>query len=382
MGVPVSQAPKFAKYPLSQAPVYSRWWTSFAVLSAAVLISGKLVFSDFYELRIIVIVALGVLCLWLLAFLVRVLCFRLDQHNAYCYGVNTQQLEQAWWSRHRQTVALVESVLLGAVCRSAEQKHALFSPDLTKPTPEQTDDGWAIRVPQVFGKDVAEREAQLAALLALQWQQQRSDLPVEQPLRCYWQGTPAAWNSFAEQVKKLWPTAQFPERPDVWQGIDSLDAIVDQLHEEPAEAWILCAGCQSSPIQRESRLPAGEAAVLWVLGKQEGVRIARGEWLNADVESLAAVAERALRQSELEASGPPCVSFSQPDLPDVSAIGWNLRQHLQDANFGALGNLESMVVLTLAAWYAEGNSKACAWLANDPQHTLAIGVVKPDDSTN
>jgi hypothetical protein len=375
----MNKAPEFAPYPLAQAPVYSRWWTSFAVVSAVVLLSSKLVFSDFFELRIIVIVALGVLCLWLLAFLVRVLCYRLDRHNAYCYGVNAQQLEQGWWTRHRQTVALAESVLLGATCRSAEQKQTLFSPDHTKPTPEQTDDGLSIRVPQVFGKDVAEREAQLAALLALQWHEQRLELPVVQPLRCYWQGTPAAWNVFAEQVTKLWPTMQLPERPDVWQGIGSLDAIIDQLHGAPADSRILCAGCQSSPIQQESRLPAGEAAVLWVLGKQKGVRIARGEWLAGDVESLASVAERVLRQSELEVPGPTCVSFSQPDVPDLSTIGWNLRQHLQDANFGALGNLESMVLLTLAAWYAEGNSKPCAWLANDPQYTLAIGIVNPND---
>jgi hypothetical protein len=108
------------------------------------------------------------------------------------------------------------------------------------------------------------------------------------------------------------------------------------------------------------------------------VRLSRGEWFAADAESLASVAERASQQSELKSSAPVCVSFSQPDMPPLSVMDWNTRQHLQDANFGALQNLEAMVVQTLAAWYAEQHGVPCAWLANDPQHTLALGIVESD----
>ncbi|MFN3359485.1 MAG: ABC transporter transmembrane domain-containing protein, partial [Pseudomonas sp.] len=101
-----------------------------------------------------------------------------------------------------------------------------------------------------------------------------------------------------------------------------------------------------------------------------------------DTEQLATVAERALQQSELTTPAALCVSFAQPDVADLRAIGWNCKQHVQDANFGTLNRLQAMVAQTLAAWYAEAHQVPCAWLANDPHHTLALGVMEPDDSTN
>ncbi|MNY50708.1 hypothetical protein D3C86_1862350 [compost metagenome] len=76
------------------------------------------------------------------------------------------------------------------------------------------------------------------------------------------------------------------------------------------------------------------------------------------------------------------MSFSQPHLSDLAAIGWNTSQNLQDENFGALASLEAMVVQTLAAWHAQQHAEPCAWLANDPHHTLALGIVEADDSSN
>ncbi|MNI97422.1 hypothetical protein D3C73_1560710 [compost metagenome] len=67
-------------------------------------------------------------------------------------------------------------------------------------------------------------------------------------------------------------------------------------------------------------------------------------------------------------------------MPDLSVLDWNTGQHLQHANFGALQHLESMVAQTLAASYAGQHGVPCAWLANDPHYTLALGIVEPNDS--
>lgn len=377
----MNTAPEFAPYPLAQAPAYSRWLASVVALLALVS-SGSVLLRPFIAPGLAAAGVAGVLVLWILALLLRVLYYRLNRHNAQCYAEAAEQVRQAWWARHRQKAALVEAVLVGPGCSTPEHRQNLFNPDHQPPTPEKTPEGATIRLRQVFGADIAERERQLAMLLALQWQAQRTEPAALQPLSCYWQGSVAAWQAFVEQMAKSCPQVHLPEYPEPWQGMHSLDSIIDQLQGTPADARILCAGCHSSPIQRESPLPAGEAALLWLFGPQGGVRFSRGEWFAADAESLAAVAKRALQQSELEAPPQVCVSFSQPEVPDLSVIGWNTKQNVQDANFGALANLETMVVQTLAACYAQRHGRPCAWLANDPHHTLALGIVEPDDSSN
>lgn len=376
-------APEFAPYPQAQAPVYSRWVASGVALLALVS-SGSMLFlrDDFIAPLVAAAGVVVVLLLWLSALLLHLLYYRFNRHNAQCYAETAQQIQQAWWARHRQKAALVEAVLLGAGCSTPEHRQNLFNPDHQPPTPEKTPEGATLHLRQVFGADITERERQLAILLALQWQEQRTEPAALQPLSCYWQGSVTAWQAFVEQMEKSCPQVHLPERPEPWQGMHSLDSIIDQLQGAPADARILCAGCQSSPLQRESPLPAGETALLWLLGPQGGVRFSRGEWFAADVDNLTTVAERVLQQSELEAPAPICVSFSQPDVADLSDIGWNTKQNVQDANFGALANLEAMVVLTLAAWNAERHGRPCAWLANDPHHTLALGIVEADDSSN
>ena len=377
----MNTAPEFAAYPVAPAPVYSRW---LAWCVALLVLSGSagVALGSFIEPRTAVVGGALAVLVWLLALLLRVLYVRFNRHNALCYAEAAQQAGEVWWKRHREKVALIESVLLGATCSTSQHGRRLFSPDHQPPAPAKTDEGQTLRLGQVFGKEVAERERNLAILLALQWQQQRTEDSAFEPLRCYWQGSMAAWQAFVEQMARCSAQVQLPEQPEPWQGMQSLDAVIDQLQGAPATARILCAGCESSPLQQESRLPAGEAAVLWVLGPEGGVGFSRGEWFAADTDSLPAVARRALQQSELAAPTPICVTFSQPEVPDLSASGWNTRQHVQDANFGALESLQAMVVQTLAAWYVEQHQVPCAWLANDPHHTLALGIVHPHDSNS
>jgi hypothetical protein len=372
-------APEFAAYPLSQAPVYARWLTSGVVLMA-VASSVSVLLRPFIEVWVM---AAGVAMLavaWTLTLLLRVLYYRFNRHNAQCYGAAVQEVQQAWWARHRQQVALIEAVLLGPGCSAPPHRQRLFDPEHRVLVPEDKGDGPMIRMRQVMGLEVAERERQLAKLLVLQWQQQTPPPADLQPLHCYWLGSPDAWQAFAQQMAISFPQVRLPEQPEAWQGVDSLSAIIERLQGVPTHARILCAGCQSTAPMQDSRLPAGEAAVLWLLAPQGGVRFFRGEWFSPGAQSLAAVAERALQQGGLAAPAPVCVSFSQPDAAGLRDLGWNLRQHVQDAHFGALPCLEGMVAQTLAAWHAEQHGEPCAWLTHDPHHTLALGIVEPNDS--
>lgn len=372
-------APAFATYPLAVPPAYSRWLASgVALLALAASVSALI--RPFVEARVVAVGVIVTLLLWGLALLLRVLFYRLNQHNAHCYDETVRQVQHGWWQQHRQQVALVDSVLLGAVCQTPEQAQGLFRAGALPPLPRRKNQGAHLFMRQVSGRDSAERERHLARLLAVHWQAQQPESIVVQPLCSYWQGTPDAWQAFVEQMAKACPTVRLPEHPEPWQGLDSLDAIIDQLQGAAADACILCAGCQSSAVLPESRLPAGEAALLWLLGPQGGVRFTRGEWFAADSDSLAALVERAQQQRTGETPVQTCVAFSQPDVPGLADLGWNTQQHLQDSNFGALAGLEGMVALTLAAWYAEQQGLPCAWLANDPHHSLAMGVVEPDDS--
>lgn len=371
-------APEFSTYPRVHAPVYSRWVASGVAL--LVLCGGAgLVLRSIIEPRVIATCVVCVVLFWWLALLLRVLYVRLNWHNARTYHGAAEYVRQTWWRRHRQNVALVESVLISAACTTVEQGLRLFSPDHQPPEPQETAEGPTLHLCQVFGREVAERECNLATLLALKWQDRRDEHAAVQPLRCYWQGSLVAWQAFVEQMALCAPEVQLPAQPEPWEGLCSLDSIIDQLQGAPATARILCAGCQSSPIRPESNAPAGEAALLWILGAEGSVRFSRGEWFVPDIEQLPAVARRALQQSNLTDPVQQCIAFAQADLPD---IGLSTHHFLQDANFGALQHLQAMVVQTLAAWYVEQHQVPCAWLATDPYHALALGVVHRYDSDN
>lgn len=375
----MNSAPEFGPYPLAAAPVYLRWLISGVVL-LVLLGSVSVVARPFIEPRVAITSLACVFLVWLLALLLRVLYFRLNRHSAQRYHEATEQVRLAWWQHHRQKVALVESVLVSPACTQPEHGLRLFDSDHPSPTPHETPEGRALHLCQVFGSDVAERERNMAILLAQQWHEQRDEHSVVQPLRCYWLGSQATWQAFAQQVALGTAQVQLPEQPETWEGIRSLDAVIDQLQGAAKTARILCAGCQSSPAEKEGRSPAGEAALLWLFGPEGGVRFTRGEWFSADTEQLPTVAERALQQSDLTSPAELCVSFAQPNVADLPGIDWNTKQ--QDANFGTLDRLQAMVVQTLAAWYAKEHQVPCAWLANDPHHTLALGIVEPDDSKN
>ena len=70
--------------------------------------------------------------------------------------------------------------------------------------------------------------------------------------------------------------------------------------------------------------------------------------------------------------------FSQPDIKALASGGWDVSQHLQDANWGDIGDMDALIVLSLASIYAEHHQQPCGWIARDPMNPLATGIIKPD----
>ena len=365
-------APYFKPWPLRPPPQYLRWLVGGLVLLAAVGCAGVLL-RPWMERWLPLLGALA-LVTWLLALLLRVLFFRFNRHNAECYGTAARQVEERWWSRHRQQAALVEMVLLGPACILPAHRAGLFNAENKPPQAQDSDGGQVLRFPSVLAKGQGERERQLAKRLVLQLQAQRAEPFAGPLLSCYWQGSTEAWQVFAEEMQRAFKIT-LPPQPLPWNGLDSLDEAIDHLHQADAEALVLCAGCESRPGRKDSPLPAGEAALLWLLGKTDGVRIARGEAFVESKDRLPEVAERALRQVSLEHPAKACASFA----PAPAELDWSPLQPAPALNFGEPKRLEAMLALSLAAAHAQLDAQPVAWLASDPSCTLALGVVTPDD---
>jgi hypothetical protein len=364
-------APVFAPWPKPLAPNARYWSTAGAVLlgvgSATYAAEpGTLAFL------------LAALALFMLAWLLRLLYWRAGVHNAERYRLETDRVQAVWWAEHRRHIALQESVLLGPTCVTPAQCQALMSGNLRPPAPRLAEGGPALRLARTFHGDIGAREAALACLLALQWCEQREGrLPA--PAASYWVGSSGAWQAFREQAMNCFPGLTLPEAPERWGGAEAMPALIERLRSGPPGAVFLCAGCCVMPATAASERPAGEAAVLWLLGCEGGAQLTCGEYFQAERDTdVLALAARAQQQSEL--SLPPDVSFifSQPGFPGLDNIGWNTRQHIQDGYWGNIGHLQAMVAQTLAARYAQTHATACGWVACDIIHTLALGIIKPD----
>ena len=366
-------APEFAPYPAVQPPAYRRWLTA-GIVSLVSLSSVGALLRPFPGQDLAVVALLFATALSALALLLRVLHYRFSHHTAQCYEASVQQVQQAWWSRHRQNAALIDAVLLGPPCSRPEHRMRLFDPSRTAPTAQVTAKGLVLRVGQIFGTEFGERERQLAKLLVVKWQEQSPQLGPVRITHCYWQGSSQAWQAFVDQMWISFPQVRLPDEPVSWEGIRSFDSIIDVLQKAPSESRILCAGCESSVARHDAVLPAGEAALLWLMAAKGGVRFFRGEWFEKGGELLQAVAKRAMDQGALESSVAVCISFCDPAM-SVAGTGWPIGPHRQGIYFGALPGLGGMVAQTLAAWYAETYGEPCAWLADDAVHTLALGVV-------
>lgn len=371
--------PEFAPYRCAAAPKIKRW-VAFAAALLLLTSGGVLVLQaqGLNNSGAIAGLFFGLMMLLAVCFAVRVLYYRVAQHNAEAYQQQVEQVLKRWWWEHRQPIGLVDYVLVGPAGATAAEWLRLVSRDHRLPVLQEEPDGKALRQRRTFAIDSTEREQQLARIAVLQWQAQSPQSLTQQPDHCYWLGTMPAWQAFVEQMAASFPGVTLPLSPEPWKGIESLTTMIDQLQGADSQALILCAGSRSLPSTANSTLPAGEAAAIWLLGQQGRVQFSRGEYVQPEKgETAAQAAQRAMAQSALEQPPESCFLFTQHDLPALSESGWDVNPQVQDLNWGFTGEMETMVVMTLAAVLAEQHAIPCGWVASDPLHSLALGIVKP-----
>lgn len=328
------------------------------------------------------LVAAGILVALVLAasgWLIRVLYYRVSVHNAAFYSQLVAYEQQQWWAQHRQPFWLKENVLLGPAGRCSTDWLRVLSREQRHPEEKKEGSGSALRLPQISATAPTAREKRLAELLVIEWQKQRSENTFTPPLRCYWQGSDIAWQAFRAQMARIFPAIALPLRPEPWHGEASLAEIASDLAQAKSEGTMLIAGCQVVVASTKTALPAGESAVLWLAGRNGPVQLTRGETFSAEKgDALLSVSARALEQSELQEPPEASLLFSRSGLEKLAHNGWNVSQYQQDANWGDIGDMDALIVLSLAAIYAAHYQKPCGWIAHDPMNTLAIGIVKPD----
>ncbi len=370
--------PLFPPYRQASPPRFKRWLGAGAGLVLLVSNIVALIRPEVGDISALYALIPGLAALWLLCLLFRWLFYRFARHNAWIYQQQVEWVQQQWWRKHRQQISLVDYVLVGPLGSTPDVWLKVINQLHSRPKPIREKSGQAVRLSCSPVSDIEQQEIQLAKMAVNKWQGQRQEPLKCIPLHCYWMGSAAAWQGFAAQMAERFPDVELPEQPQPWLGIDTLDEMVDLLNTtKDQHATILCAGCQCVDSEAESALPAGEAAFIWLLKKQGNVCFTRGEFFcSQSDEEVVDVAARTLVQADISQPPETCFLFSQPDTSSLEQLGWNITQHQQDLNWGNIGGMEAVVVQTLAAISAENTGQPCGWLARDPQHTLAFGIVK------
>lgn len=370
--------PDYPAYKTARPPGTARWLSATALLVLIGGAAGGLLPSGEGKSSL---VAAGILVMLLLAgtgWLARLLYYRASIHNAAFYYQLVEYAQQQWWAAHRQRFWLKEGLLLGPAGKCSVDWLRVLNREQRPPEEIKVGGGSALRLPQISVMDPIAREKQLAELLVIEWQKQRREKKLTPPLRCYWQGADITWQAFRAQMAIAFPDIALPARPEPWQGEASLAEIAGELAGARSDDTILIAGCQVIAAQSGTAHPAGESAVLWLAGRDGPVQLTRGETFSPEQgDILLTVFARALEQSELKDPPEACTLFFLPGLEELASTGWDVSQHLQDANWGEVGDMETLIVLSLAAIYAAHHQQPCGWIARDPMNTLATGIVKP-----
>ena len=371
--------PDYPAYKTARPPGAARWLSATALLVLLSGGAGGLLPSAQGKSALM---GAGILLALLLAgtgWLARLLYYRISVHNAAFYYQLVAYEQQQWWVQHRQPLWLKEVMLLGPAGTCSVDWLRLLNREQHPPEEKKEGGGSALRLPQISATDVSVREKRLAELLVMEWQKQRSEKKLTPPLRCYWQGADITWQAFREQMAIAFPEIALPVRPEPWQGEASLAEIARDLAEARPDDTMLIAGCQVVAALPGTARPAGESAALWLAGRNGPVQLTRGETFSPEQgDILLTVFSRALEQSELKEPPEACTLFSRPDIEALASSGWDVSQHLQDVNWGETGDMDALIVLSLAAIYAAHHQQPCGWIARDPMNTLATGIVKPD----
>ncbi len=322
-------------------------------------------------------VAAAITLLLLMVWLTRMLWYRCAWHNCSFHQQLVKYEEQQWWSQHRQAAGLQDVVLLGPAGSEPQHWYRLLLREHRPLQPVAELNGQALRLPQVVNKSQSARETQLARLLVLQWREQRPDPLCSSPQRCFWQGTQEAWQAFIQQASVTFPELSLPEYPECWRGEASLSVAIEKMADATTDQTILIAGSESQSASASGGPPAGEAAVLWLLGSEGKVQLTRGEICRSgDADALSAACVRTLEQSQISDPPEACLLFALPENDMPAACGWNLTHHLQDGNWGRTGGMEALVAISLAALNTQQQGKPSGWIARDPVAGYTTGIVK------
>ncbi|WP_258034341.1 hypothetical protein [Pectobacterium odoriferum] len=370
--------PHFPDYHAAKPPAAKRWLGTMALL---VLFAGAgiaLLRGANTGVGIILAGMLSTMLFISFCWLFSLLYYRFSVHHSATWQQEVAEVHNHWWYQHRRHFSLQDVVLIGPAGAERVDWLRLLQREQKPPVERKEANGLALRVARIFSPDVSEREHQLARMLVLQWKNQREGKKLTSPQRCFWLGSESAWQVFSDQAMKSFPGITLPATPEFWQGENTLSGIAAALSADENGTEYLIAGCQSEPASSQAQRAAGEAAVLWLAGSDGPVMLSRGEFYDpCATESLEQVCERAQRQSELDAPPDACMLFSHPEQPALAVSGWNMTHHLQDNYWGYTGKLDALIVISLAAIYAQSQSQSCGWIATDFLHPLALGIVKP-----
>ncbi|MDU1153475.1 hypothetical protein [Klebsiella michiganensis] len=372
--------PDFPDYRTAKPPAAKRWLGAGALLVLAVGAASALLRGTDAGSGIVFAAMLFTLIFMGLFWLLSLLYYRFSIHHSSTWKAEVAQVQSHWWYQHRRQFSLEDVVLIGPAGAEMMDWLRLLKREQKAPAERQEANGKALRVARSFSSDATERANQLARMLVLQWKRQREGKTLSSPQRCYWQGSESAWQAFVAQMNDSFPGIMLPVAPQRWMGERTLSDIAAFLSSDKNSAQILVAGCQSVPASAESLLPAGEATVLWLAGCKGAVFLSRGEIFSPSAtESLKDVCERAQEQSELSVAPDACILFSHLQQSELAGSGWNITHHLQDKFWGNMGQLEALVVIALAAIFAQTQSQPCGWMAADPSHPLALGIIHPHE---
>ncbi len=372
------ESPKFPHYRVAFPPSVKRW---LGFGSSVILLSGilaALIRRPEHHISIILSCMVGISIFIGVGWLIRMLSFRLSVHHSMTWSREVEYERKHWWEIHQRSFSLMDVVLIGPAGAELFDWLRVIKREQPVPPVRQEASGKVMRVARTFSSDLIEREKQLAQMLVLQWKKQRKDQPAIFPEKFFWLGSGESWRAFVMQLNECFPGMNIPESPERWLGEETLSLFAETFADGELQGVYLVAGCQSLYSSSDAVRPAGESAVLWLVGGHGDVRLTRGEfWGASDVESLQQIVSRAEKQSEPDESPDKCILFSHPLLPELADCGWNVTHNTQDEYWGESGKLDALIVISLAAMSARSEKEPCAWIASDPLHTLALGIVKP-----
>lgn len=368
--------PEFPLWKTARPPVTKKWLAAGSLITLLAGGGAALLRGAGRDSSTIFTLMLASLVLIALLWLCRLVYYRASLHHATTWQQAVEHEQKRWWQKHQSTLALRDVVLIGPAGSETSDWERVLSRERRPPEQQQEAGGKTLRIARTFSSDISAREQQLASSLVLLWQK-RQDEAVGDFAGVFWLGSEPAWQSFRSQMAVTFPQVILPELPESWKGEETLSRIVALLRDDEKQQFLL-AGCHSCAADSGRVLPAGESAVLWRIGADGPVVMTRGEVFSASGhEALKEVSARAQKQSELEDVPDACLLFSHPEVPQLAETAWNVTHHLQDNYWGYVGHMQPLIVISLAAIQARQQQQPCGWIAADPQHTLALGIVKP-----